>query len=429
MNKSIILGIYKRPHIWAITCLSFSCGLPFLLIVSTLPIWLKDINSSLEQISYIFLMSVPYSLKFLWAPLTDQIKIPFLTKKIGQRRSWALCAQILLILSTLGLATSNPDVNIHVTAFFAFLVSVCAATQDMVLDAYRIDRLSNEELSIGISMSGIGFKLGLLISGGGSIYLANYYDWQFVYKIMFMLMFIGPIMVLVIQEPKVKNQCHSSKMKSLYQITELSIWSYSKNVFQSFLNIKHYQGWIYIICFIVVFKISDSIPNSTNSLLFMDLGYDKIQIGNVKIIGLIMQICGTFIGGIILSTTKTLLNGLLYCTLLQILSPLILLMIVYIDQNPLVLLIIVGLQNIFCGLGSTAFATYISSLCSGGFVATQISVLNSLSSASRIILASSSTWILSKFSITWENFYLYTFLISIFFIFPIIKLKKINSSR
>lgn len=424
MNKSPVLQIYKRPHIWAITCLSFSCGLPFLLIVSTLPIWLKDVNCSLEQIGYIFLISIPYSLKFLWAPLIDQVKMPVLTKKLGQRRSWALCAQILLILSALGLASSRPEINIHITAVFAFLVSFFAATQDIVLDAYRIDRLSDEELSIGTSMSGIGFKLGLLVSGGGSIYLANYYDWQAVYSFMGLLMIIGPIMILLIKEPDTQASS-DSRIIELYKITGSSLWGYLRHVFQSFLNIRHYRGWVYIILFILLFKISDSIPNSTNSLLFMDLGYDKIQIGNAKTIGLVMQIFGTFMGGIILARTATLLRDLMYCGLMQILSPLILLTMVSIDQNWMVLLVAAGLQNLLCGVGSTAFVTYLSSLCSGGFTATQFSVLYSFSSASRIILSSSAAWLLTGFTIVWGTFYLYTFLLSVLFIFPIIKLQRI----
>ena len=424
MNKRSILQIYKRPHIWAIACLSFSSGLPFLLIVSTLPIWLKDVSCSLEQISCIFLISIPYSLKFLWAPLIDQVELPVLAKKLGRRKSWALCAQILLMLSVLGLAFSHPEINIYTTAVFAFLVSFFSATQDIVLGAYRIDRLSDDELSIGTSVSGIGFKFGMLVSGGGSIYLANYYDWQVVYSLMMMLMVIGPIVVLFTKELDIPTKS-DLKITELYKITGSTFWDYLKYIFQSFLNIRRYQGWIYIILFIFLFKISDSIPNSTSSLLFVDLGYGKIQIGNVKTISLFMQMLGTFFGGIILARATSLLRGLTYCGLIQMLSPILLLIIVLIDKNWIALLLITGLQSFICGLGSTAFVTYLSSLCSGGFTATQFSVFCSFSSASRIILSSSSAWVLARFRIEWSTFYLYVFLLSILFVLPIIKLRRI----
>jgi len=131
-----ILEAYKRPHILAIGCLSFSCGLPFLLIASTLPVWLKDVNCSIQQISYIFLASLPYSLKFLWAPFVDQYRVPILSKILGHRRSWILVSQALLFISILLLAHTQPEKNIHLTAFFAFLVSLFAATQDSVFDGY-----------------------------------------------------------------------------------------------------------------------------------------------------------------------------------------------------------------------------------------------------------------------------------------------------
>lgn len=396
-----------------------------MLIVSTLPIWLKDVNCSLEQIGCIFLISTPYSLKFLWAPLVDQIKIPILTKKLGQRRSWALCAQTLLILSALGLSSSHPETKAYITAIYAFFVSFFAATQDIALDAYRIDSLSDKELIIGTSISGIGFKLGLLVSGGGSIYLANYYDWQTTYACMVSLMIIGPIMVLLVKEPNKKTKS-DSRITGLYKITDISIWRYLKHIFQSFLNIRHYNGWAYIILFILLFKISDSIPNSTSSLLFIDLGYEKMQIGNAKTVGLIMQIFGTFIGGIVLTHTSTLLRGLMYCGLMQIISPLALLILTSLNQNWIVLLTIAGLQNLLCGLGSTAFITYLSSLCLGGFTATQFSVLHFFSSASRIMLSSTSAWILSRFTIGWDTFYLCSFLLSTLFILPIIKLQRLS---
>jgi len=427
MHSLPILQIYKRPYVLAITSLSFACGLPFLLIVSSLPIWLKDENRSMEEISYIFLASIPYSLKFLWSPLADQIKLPFLTSRLGQRRSWALLAQILLICSTLGLANSHPEVNMYTTAGFALLVSFFASTQDIVLDAYRIEKLSREELSIGTSMSGIGFRLGLLVSGSGSLYLANYYDWATVYSMMALLMVIGPIIVLMIDEPQ--HQVVPNKAtERLYKIAGSNFKAYLLSIWQSLLNIRHYQGWGYILLFILLFKISDAIPNSTSSLFFIDLGYDKLQISSFKSVGLFMQILGAFIGGMVISRID-ILRGIMYCGLMQLLSPLSLWVISSLNHDDSMLLILTGLQNFVCGLGSTAFVTYLSSLCSGGFTATQFAVLYSFSSVSRIILSTSATLLLNHLTISWNIFYRYTTMLSILFMLPVAMLLRKSSAQ
>jgi MFS transporter, PAT family, beta-lactamase induction signal transducer AmpG len=427
MYPSYLLKIYKHPYVLPITCLSFSCGLPFLLIVSTLPIWLKDANRNLEEISYIFLVGAPYSFKFLWSPLVDQIKLPFLTDKLGKRRSWALFAQIWLILSTLGLAHSHPETNVGITVIFALLVSFFASIQDIVLDAYRIERLSSQELGIGTSMSGIGFRLGLLAAGSGSIYLANYYDWTTVYSMMALLMVIGPIVVLLIDEPH-HPAASKAESESAEKISGSYFTAYWLGTLRSFLDIRHYKGWPYIILFILLFKVSDSIPNSTSGLFLMDLGYSKMQIGNVKSIGLLMQIVGTFVGGVVMSRVNV-LRGLLYCGLIQTLSPLALTVVGLFKHDESILLIFTGLRNFACGLGSTAFVTYLSSLCSGSFVATQFAVLYSLSSMSRMILATSATLLLTKLTTSWGVFYLYTTLLGILFTLPVVRLMHKSNLR
>ena len=242
-----ILHAYKRPHILAIGCLSFSCGLPFLLIVSTLPIWLKDVNCSIQEISYIFLASLPYSMKFLWAPFVDQYCVPVLSKFLGHRRSWILLSQTFLFISILILAHTHPEKNIHATAFFAFLVSLFASIQDSVFDGYRIERLSREELGIGTSLSGVGFRLGMLTTGAGTIYLAHYYSWKEIYILSGVLGLIGMVVIAFVKEPDTPAMDRSTEKS--YKIQERNFLAYAKAVFRSFINIGRYENWPYIILF------------------------------------------------------------------------------------------------------------------------------------------------------------------------------------
>lgn len=416
-----ILKVFKRPHILAISCLSFSCGLPFLLFVSTLPIWLKDVNCSLEQISYMFLVTIPYSLKFLWAPAVDQYSVPLLTKILGQRRSWALGSQIFLFIFILLLANTQPEKNIYLTALFSFLAATCAATQDIVLDAYRIERLTKEELGLGTSLSGVGFRLGMLASGAGTIYLANYYSWKTIYIMSALLGLIGMIVIVFVKEPGSAEKEH--KLDEIYKIQNNSFFSYVKNVKKSFFNIKRHANWKYIILFVILFKISDAIPNSMSAIFFMDLGFSKLQLGDAKTVGIIMMILGSIVGGIVIDQ-YAILRSLLICGIVQILAPLSMYGMSLLEDNNIALFIAQGLQSFVCGIGSTAFVTYLSSLCTGGFTATQFSILYSFSSVSRIALSSLSGWAFVYFQCTWSAFFLGTSIASLLFLIPVILLNR-----
>ena len=413
------MKITQKSHILAIMCLSFSSGLPFLLIVSTLPIWLKEVDCSLKQISYIFLISLPYSIKFLWAPLLDQLALPSLAATLGQRRSWLLLAQLALFSAIIALACTDPKNNIHLTAFCAFLVTLFAATQDIALDAYRIERLSKAELGVGTSFSGVGFRLGMLVAGGGSIYLGHEFGWRAAYTIMACLTLIGPCTTLLVREPDKKDD---NGVANLYAINGTGFLAYLKNVVRSFINITRYDRWQYILLFIFLFKISDAIPNSMNSMFFLDLGFTVPQLGDAKSVNILMTILGTCMGGLIASKFK-IVKCILYCGFAQMASPLILYGMSFIGHNnEVALLASQCVQGFVCGLGTTVLVIYLSSLCSGGFTATQFAVIYSFSSIARIILSASAGWIVQQLHLSWATLFFWTTIVSISFIIPALKL-------
>lgn len=416
-----IRNLLKRPHLFAIGCLSFSSGFPFLLIVSTLPIWLKDVNCNLEQISYIFLISLPYSLKFLWAPIIDQYHIPILGKQLGHRRAWTFASQVFLFLFIILLAHSNPGKSIFINAILAFIVSFCAATQDIAIDAYRIERLSKEELGIGTSISGIGFRLGMLASGAGTVYLSSFYSWKIVYIVSAFVNLIGLLMVLLVKEPSHNRE--EASVQSMYQVNETGFWAYLVTVYKSFINVTRHANWQYILLFILLFKISDTAPNSMSSIFFMDCGFTKVQLGDAKAVGIAMMILGTFVGGLVV-VQYDILKSILICGMVQLISPLALYLMSFCEPQGWLLLCVQGIQCFVCGVGSAAFVTYLSSLCSGGFTATQFSVLSSFSSISRIILSSLSGWTIAWFDLSWSSFFLYATLVSCLFLFPIFMLSE-----
>ncbi|NQY42642.1 MAG: MFS transporter [Legionellales bacterium] len=417
------MTVFLRPHILAIMCLSFGSGLSFMMLIYALPIWLKDINLSVANIGSMFLISLPYSLKFLWAPIVDQYRIPVLGNLLGQRRSWAIVSQLFLFISLVGLAFSNPAENIYITAVVAFIVSFFAATQDIVLDAYRIERLSDSELGQGVALSGVGFKLGMLAVTSGGLYLSTIYPWSTVYIIMALLGLIGPLMILFVKEP----DCHkrNSSLEELYKIPDSNIIiGYFWQVIKCFSNITRHNNWQFIILFIFLFKISDTIPNTISTLFFMDLGFDKVQIGSAKTLGLMVMMVGSVLGGLLMSRFS-IIQAILIGSGLQFSSLILLygLSIFGCDTgNTNILLLIQVIQCLTCGAANVTFVTYLSKLCTGGFTATQFAVIYSFSSMSRIAIASISGWTLAV--LNWESFFLYTMFISSLVVFPIIILKN-----
>ncbi len=415
--------VFIRSHVLAIMCLSFSSGLPFMLLVYTLPVWLKDINCSITSIGSMFLISLPYSLKFLWAPIIDQCSIPILTKFMGQRRSWAVVSQLLLFLSILCLAFSKPESNLYITAVTAFIVAFFAATQDIVLDAYRIERLTQAELGQGVAMSAFGFKLGMLISSSGSLYLATIYDWSMVYTLMATLGLFGPLMILFVKEPDCQK--NNPDLDNLYEIPKSGvIIGYLWQVIKYFGHITRHNNWQYIILFIFLFKISDTIPNTISTIFFMDLGFDKIQLGSAKTVGLFLMMMGSLVGGILMSRF-TLLKAILIGSGLQFSSLILLYLLSFFGcnaDNSNILIIIQGVQSFTCGMANVAFTTYLSSLCLGGFTATQFAVIYSFSSMARIVIASISGWVLAY--LEWNIFFLYATILSILVIIPITILQR-----
>ncbi|MBN9564561.1 MAG: MFS transporter, partial [Alphaproteobacteria bacterium] len=186
--------------------LGFSGGLPFLLTGQTFNHWLKKSNVSLTEIGFLAIIAAPYFLRFLWAPIIDHTHIPYLTNRLGQRRSWALLSQTSLIISILALSFCNPSQNILATAFCAFLVALSSATQDIVLDSYRVEILDKSEYGIGASNYVLGYRIGIMIAGSGAIFLSTALNWNLTYRIVAVLVLVGMITILRSPEPRQENR-------------------------------------------------------------------------------------------------------------------------------------------------------------------------------------------------------------------------------
>src|SRR5205814_4297237 len=195
------LRVYRQPRLIAILFMGFSSGLPLALTFGTLSYWLAEIGVSLTAIGLFGLVRTSYSLKFLWSPLIDRMPIPFLTARLGRRRSWALVIQFLLALAILALGMTDPRVDPAATALAAVVVAFLSASQDIVIDAYRIELLRPEEQGAGAAATQWGYRFGMLAASAGALYAASFGGWSFAYGLVSALMFVGMAAVWFTPEP------------------------------------------------------------------------------------------------------------------------------------------------------------------------------------------------------------------------------------
>src|SRR5690554_908741 len=193
--------VYSRPRVFALLFLGFSAGLPYLLVFSTLSAWLASVDVSRATIGFFSWLGVTYSVKVLWSPVVDRLKLGWLERWLGQRRSWMLVAQIGVAIGLLGMAATDPTTHIAQVAWFGLLVAFSAATQDISVDAYRIEAASDEYQAAMSACYVFGYRLALLVAGAGALYIAQAGGWQLAYTVMALLMGVGIVTVLLVREP------------------------------------------------------------------------------------------------------------------------------------------------------------------------------------------------------------------------------------
>jgi MFS family permease len=317
MSKLSLKTTHNRYYLIGILLLGLVSGLAFTLIFFTIPYQLSEAKYTTDIIGSIFLTAFPYCLKVIWAPFTDRYSVPLLCSKFGHRRGWALTAQIFLSLSLIGFLIIDPTRDLYITATITFIISFCAATQDIVLDAYRIERPENkEELSLAVTFSSMGFRLGILVGSVGALYISAIFNWNIVYQCAFVITLIGPIIILCVKEPKPKERRHTS-----YDLISLN--QYFEVIYKSLKAlITSEPRWMLIILFVFLYKAGDSIPMAMSAPLFLDLSFSAYEIASIsKAYGLLVMIVGGFLGGVLTSKIG-IFRSVLIGGIVQLLSPL-----------------------------------------------------------------------------------------------------------
>jgi MFS transporter, PAT family, beta-lactamase induction signal transducer AmpG len=379
------LAIYRRPRLIAVLLMGFSSGLPLALTFATLSFRLAEIGVSRTAIGLFALVGVPYSVKFLWSPLIDRLPIPVFTSYLGRRRGWALAIQPLLALAILALGLADPRSAPGLTALFALAVAFLSASQDIVIDAYRIELLQPEEQGAGAAATQWGYRFGMLAASAGALYAASFGGWRFSYGLMAALMLVGMVTVWLAPEPGGVSPAEELPGATAARVTA---WL-RRAVLAPFSDMLTREGAMLILLFVILYKFGDALAATMSNPLYVSLGFTKVELANIgKVYGFAASLAGLALGGVVVLRLGV-MRALLVCGILQMLSNLMYALQVWAGHNLLALALTIGVENLTGGMGSAAFVAYLSGLCTIAFTATQYALLSSLAAVGRTTLSAS----------------------------------------
>ncbi|MDC0663842.1 MFS transporter [Marinobacter sp. SS21] len=372
--------------------LGFSAGLPFLLVFSTLNARLADVGVDTATIGFFSWLGITYSIKVLWAPVVDRLKLPVLDRLLGKRRSWMLLAQVGIATGLYLMAQVDPVSAPQMMALCGLIVAFSSATQDVAIDAYRIE-IADERLQAALAATYIfGYRLALLVAGAGALYLAEYWSWQVSYQVMALLVGVGVLTVLVVREPEVN---HFAAAKDIAErvareahkrahlgprLARFAGW-FSAAVAGPFLDFfsRYRQFALLILLTVAVYRISDIAMGVMANPFYLDfMGFSKIQVADVtKIFGFFMTIAGSLVGGILVvryGVRRILLLG----AAMTAATNLLFVLLAQYPPNLYTLAVVVSADNLSGGIANVALIAWLSSMTSASFTATQYALFSSL---------------------------------------------------
>ncbi len=396
------LRVYGDRRMIAILLMGFSSGLPLPLTFATLSFWLAEAGVSRTMIGLFVLVGFSYNYKFLWSPVLDRMPIPLLTRRLGRRRSWAVVIQLLLMGAIFALGRNDPRTGLGATALLAVLVAFLSASQDIVIDAYRIELLRPEEQGAGAAATQWGYRFGLLAAGAGALYAAQFGGWSFAYALMAALMLVGMATVLMTREPPVPAASLAGHDGGT-AFERIAHWARSA-IILPFADLMQRRGWIVILVFVVLYKFGEALAGVMANPLYEQLGFSKIEVANIaKLVGFFATLAGVALGGVAVARLGV-FNGLLLGGVLQMLSNLLYVAQVLAGHDNLMLAVSIFGENFTNGMGSAAFVAYLSGLCSLAFTATQYALFSSLAALPTRLLSAPAGWLADRFD--WIPFFL-----------------------
>jgi PAT family beta-lactamase induction signal transducer AmpG len=409
--------IYLERRVLIILLLGFSSGLPLLLVFQTLSAWLKESEISLTMIGWFSLASTAYALKFLWAPLVDKMPIPVLSRLLGQRRAWMIFSQGLIALSMLGLGRTDPAMDLWWVAMWAVALAFASATQDIAVDAYRIESLDEDQMGAGSANYVLGYRIAMLAAGAGALFVADVWSWYAAYALMAGLMSVGMVTVLLSPEPErhpsKETAARAHKVVTFmdqYAHLPLLLCSAMVRVYEAvicpFADFMSRPHWMMILLFVALYKYGEALLGIMANPFYLDLGFSKSEIAAVsKGYGLTMTLVGGYLGGVMVARYG-IMKALLYAGVMQCFANLAFAAQALVGYSIPMLAVTISIENLTAGMATTAFIAYLSSLCNIAYTATQFALFTSLMNVTRTVFASGGGWLADHMD--WSVYFLLT---------------------
>lgn len=390
--------VYLEKKVLIMLALGFSSGLPLLLVFGTLSFWLREAEVSRTDIGFFSWVALAYGFKWIWSPLIDRFPVPVLSALLGRRRGWMVFSQLMIIASLYGMAISNPQVDLVQLAIFAVIVAFSSASQDIVIDAYRIE-MASERLQAALAASYMtGYRLAMIMAGAGALAFAAWfgsdsgYDvngWKHAYFIMAAFMLVGLITALSIHEPNIDNSEIDNVERNYRQqladngmdpkLARVVAWFYTAAVmpFRDFFT-RYGRDALLILVLIGCYRISDVVMGVMANAFYVDMGFTKTEVASVsKIYGVIMTLLGAGLGGILVSKFST-LRILALGAVLAAGTNILFMLFTYMGNSLPMLTLVISIDNLSAGIATAAFITYMSSLTNVAFSATQYALFSSI---------------------------------------------------
>ena len=395
------LGIYASSESIRMVFLGFSAGLPHPLLFATLTLWLASAEVSISEITMFGWVGIIYAIKFLWAPMLDRLRLPGLTSLIGQRRSWMLLTQAIILVGLIYMSFLQPESDLIFLAYMSIIVAFASASQDVAIDAYRIEIAESKFQAVLGASYQLGYRISALTSGAGALYLASFYDWKLTYQIMSMFMLVGIMTVIMIPEstkPFEKNNNSGWLKKTLIE------------PFAEFFKRNGYWS-LFLLMFIAIYRVSDLIIGIAANPFYADLGFNLSEIATVtKVFGFTITIIGAFIGG--LSVARFGISKLLIISsILLTVTNLFFLFLNNAGPSLPALVLTISADNFALGFSGTVFIAFLSSLTSRYFTASQYALFTSVMFLPGIILSGFSGQIIESGG--WSTLFIYSALLGI----------------
>jgi PAT family beta-lactamase induction signal transducer AmpG len=399
------LATYTEPRVLLILPLGIASGLPLLLTFSTLSAWLATAGVSRSAIGAFALVGTPYAFKFLWSPLIDRLPPPL---PLGRRRGWGIAIQLALAAAILCLGYCDPREDLHLIGALALLVAFLSASQDIVIDAYRVEILPEELQGPGAGVIQTGYRIGMLISGAGALMIASRTGWFMAYATMAAL--IGTAMLVFVLAPEPVPAIERPKHQSGSRLEAIQQWL-ATAVTGPFADFMRRPLWAVILIFVLGYKLGEAMAGVMAMPLYISLGFSLGEIAAVsKLVGFFATVLGALIGGVI--TTKLgVLKALILCGLLQSLGNLFYVLQAVGGHRLDYLALCVASENLTGAMAGAALVAYLSDLCSPAFTATQYALLSSLAAVGRTMVASSGGMLADRLG--WVRFFLLTTVVTI----------------